>query len=174
LLEELRNGEIDCAILAEPFPDTNLAVAPATTSPSWRPQPPVGGAAAVTAGDENHAAAGQRPCFRDHVLEVCPGSPVFSSSDGIRKSFEGSSLKPSAHGGCMGITLVPPGRARRPWPRPQGRRPCPQATDVYQCLQGDIQIGGWCWCGGATSRGMRPSLLRNAIYACRAPGVKRL
>ena len=28
LLELLRTGELDCAILAEPFPDTNLAVAP--------------------------------------------------------------------------------------------------------------------------------------------------
>jgi LysR family hydrogen peroxide-inducible transcriptional activator len=137
LLEELRNGEIDCAILAEPFPDTNLAVAPATTSPSWRPQPPVGGAAAVTAGDENHAAAGQRPCFRDHVLEVCPGSPVFSSSDGIRKSFEGSSLKPSAHGGCMGITWchlgVPgdPGRARKG----EGRaRRQPTYTNAFKAI----------------------------------------
>ncbi|MEN9844459.1 MAG: hypothetical protein RLZZ612_2288, partial [Pseudomonadota bacterium] len=27
LLEQLRLGEIDCAILAEPFPDTNLAIA---------------------------------------------------------------------------------------------------------------------------------------------------
>jgi LysR family transcriptional regulator, hydrogen peroxide-inducible genes activator len=26
LLEMLRTGEIDCAILAEPFPDTGLAV----------------------------------------------------------------------------------------------------------------------------------------------------
>jgi LysR family hydrogen peroxide-inducible transcriptional activator len=29
LLEMLRTGEIDCAILAEPFPDTGLAIAPA-------------------------------------------------------------------------------------------------------------------------------------------------
>ena len=33
LLEMLRNGEIDCAILAEPFPDTGLAVAPLYDEP---------------------------------------------------------------------------------------------------------------------------------------------
>jgi LysR family hydrogen peroxide-inducible transcriptional activator len=33
LLEQLRTGEIDCAILAEPFPDTNLAIAPLYDEP---------------------------------------------------------------------------------------------------------------------------------------------
>ncbi len=33
LLEMLRTGEIDCAILAEPFPDTGLAVAPLYDEP---------------------------------------------------------------------------------------------------------------------------------------------
>ena len=33
LLELLRTGELDCAILAEPFPDTNLAVAPLYDEP---------------------------------------------------------------------------------------------------------------------------------------------
>ena len=33
LLEDLRNGDIDCAILAEPFPDTNLAIAPLYDEP---------------------------------------------------------------------------------------------------------------------------------------------
>ena len=33
LLEMLRTGELDCAILAEPFPDTGLAVAPLYDEP---------------------------------------------------------------------------------------------------------------------------------------------
>ena len=33
LLEMLRTGEIDCAVLAEPFPDTGLAVAPLYDEP---------------------------------------------------------------------------------------------------------------------------------------------
>ncbi len=39
LLEMLRAGEIDCAIMAEPFPDTGLAVAQLYDEPSWRPFP---------------------------------------------------------------------------------------------------------------------------------------
>ena len=37
-------------------------------------------------------------CFRDHVLEVCPEFARFSSdAEGIRKSFEGSSLETIKH-----------------------------------------------------------------------------
>ena len=35
LMEMLRAGEIDCAILAEPFPDAGLAPRLCTMSPSW-------------------------------------------------------------------------------------------------------------------------------------------
>ncbi|MCV5277273.1 LysR substrate-binding domain-containing protein, partial [Escherichia coli] len=33
LLEMLRTGELDCAIMAEPFPDTGLAIAPLYDEP---------------------------------------------------------------------------------------------------------------------------------------------
>jgi DNA-binding ferritin-like protein len=49
-------------------------------------------------------------CFRDHVLEVCPEFARFSSdAEGIRKSFEGSSLETIRHmvASGMGITVVP-------------------------------------------------------------------
>ena len=49
-------------------------------------------------------------CFRDLVLEVCPEFARFSpSSEGIRKSFEGSSLETIKHmvASGMGITVVP-------------------------------------------------------------------
>jgi LysR family hydrogen peroxide-inducible transcriptional activator len=49
-------------------------------------------------------------CFRDHVLEVCPEFARFSSdAEGIRKSFEGSSLETIKHmvASGMGVTLVP-------------------------------------------------------------------
>jgi LysR family transcriptional regulator, hydrogen peroxide-inducible genes activator len=49
-------------------------------------------------------------CFRDHVLEVCPEFARFASdADGIRKSFEGSSLETIKHmvAAGMGVTLVP-------------------------------------------------------------------
>ena len=49
-------------------------------------------------------------CFRDHVLEVCPEFARLSSdAEGIRKSFEGSSLETIKHmvASGMGITVVP-------------------------------------------------------------------
>ena len=49
-------------------------------------------------------------CFRDHVLEVCPEYARFSSdAEGIRKSFEGSSLETIKYmvASGMGITVVP-------------------------------------------------------------------
>jgi DNA-binding transcriptional LysR family regulator len=49
-------------------------------------------------------------CFRDHVLEVCPEFARFSSNaEGIRRSFEGSSLETIKHmvAAGMGVTLVP-------------------------------------------------------------------
>ena len=100
LLEMLRAGDIDCAILAEPFPDTNLAVAPLYDEPFWLavpPQHPLAQRASVTSDDlknENLLLLGAGHCFRDHVLEVCPEFARFSSNpEGIRKNFEGSSLE---------------------------------------------------------------------------------
>ena len=49
-------------------------------------------------------------CFRDHVLEVCPEFARFASdAEGIRKSFEGSSLETIRHmvASGMGLTVVP-------------------------------------------------------------------
>ena len=49
-------------------------------------------------------------CFRDHVLEVCPEYARFSSdAEGIRKSFEGSSLETIKYmvASGMGVTVVP-------------------------------------------------------------------
>ncbi len=100
LLEMLRTGELDCAIMAEPFPDTGLAVAPLYDEP-FQAAVPVGHPFAqrqqITAEElknETMLLLGTGHCFRDHVLEVCPEYARFASNaEGIRKSFEGSSLE---------------------------------------------------------------------------------
>ena len=116
LLEELRTGEIDCAILAEPFPDTNLAMAPLYDEPFVAAVPsshPLAQRDNITAEElksETMLLLGNGHCFRDHVLEVCPEFARFSSNaEGIRKSFEGSSLETIKHmvASGMGVTLVP-------------------------------------------------------------------
>ena len=76
LLEQLRLGEIDAAILAEPFPDTNLAVAPLYDEPFYAAVPvshPLAQKGSVTAEElkqETMLLLGNGHCFRDHVLEV--------------------------------------------------------------------------------------------------------
>ena len=117
LLEMLRAGEIDCAIMAEPFPDTGLAHGAAVRRAlhgGGAGEPPAGAARDRSAADELKSETmlllGTGHCFRDHVLEVCPEFARFSSNaEGIRKSFEGSSLETIKHmvAAGMGVTLVP-------------------------------------------------------------------
>jgi LysR family hydrogen peroxide-inducible transcriptional activator len=116
LLEMLRTGEIDCAIMAEPFPDAGLACAPLYDEPFVAALPlshPLAKNKSITAQalkSETMLLLGNGHCFRDHVLEVCPEFARFSSStEGIQKSFEGSSLETIKHmvAAGMGVTLVP-------------------------------------------------------------------
>src|SRR5215207_10626839 len=116
LLEMLRTGEIDCAIMAEPFPDTGLAVAQLYDEPFMAAVPahhPLAERESVSSDElkkETMLLLGTGHCFRDHVLEVCPEFARFSSdAEGIRKSFEGSSLETIKHmvAAGMGVTLVP-------------------------------------------------------------------
>jgi LysR family hydrogen peroxide-inducible transcriptional activator len=107
LLEMLRTGEIDCAILAEPFPDTGLAIAPLYDEPFMAALPshhPLAALKSVTSAQlksETLLLLGTGHCFRDHVLEVCPEFARFASNaEGIRRSFR--RLVPGddqAHGG---------------------------------------------------------------------------
>ena len=116
LLDMLRTGELDCAILAEPFPDTGLAVAPLYDEPFQAAVPAshrIAKLKTVTTEElknETMLLLGTGHCFRDHVLEVCPEYARFSSAtEGIRKSFEGSSLETIKYmvASGMGITVVP-------------------------------------------------------------------
>jgi len=116
LLEMLRNGEIDCAILAEPFPDAGLAIAPLYDEPFMAAVPashPLAAQATVTAEElksETMLLLGAGHCFRDQVLEVCPEMSRFSNSGGgIARTFEGSSLETIRHmvASGIGITVLP-------------------------------------------------------------------
>ena len=116
LLEMLRTGELDCAIMAEPFPDAGLAVAPLYDEPFMVAVPtshPLAKRKSISAEElknETMLLLGTGHCFRDHVLEVCPEYARFSSdAEGIRKSFEGSSLETIKYmvASGMGVTVVP-------------------------------------------------------------------
>ena len=195
LLEELRNGEIDCAILAEPFPDTNLAIAPLYDEPFMAAVPsshPLAARSSITAEElkkETMLLLGNGHCFRDHVLEVCPEFARFSSNaGGIRKSFEGSSLETIKHmvAAGMGITLVPrlgvPKEAFNAQDdgKKRGRGKAafvagPPAFIKYLPFSGHIPsrrvVLAW---RRSFTRYEAIAALRNAIYACELPGVMRL
>jgi LysR family hydrogen peroxide-inducible transcriptional activator len=189
LLEMLRTGEIDCAILAEPFPDAGLATAALYDEPFMAAVPtqhPLAQRNSVTAQElkaETMLLLGTGHCFRDHVLEVCPEFARFASNaEGIRRSFEGSSLETIKHmvAAGMGVTLVPrlsvPSEALIP---AKGRRRAVVETHVryLPVLDEDARppmrrvLLAW---RRSFTRYEAIAALRNAIYACELPGVERL
>jgi LysR family hydrogen peroxide-inducible transcriptional activator len=186
LLEMLRTGEIDCAILAEPFPDAGLAVAPLYDEPFYAALPvnhPLARQEHISSEElksETMLLLGTGHCFRDHVLEVCPEFARFSSNaEGIRKSFEGSSLETIKHmvAAGMGVTLVP--RLSVPkaalLPKAKGKPHTDEGFVRYLPFNGEAPTRRvvLVWRRSFT-RYEAIATLRNAIYACELPGVKRL
>ena len=174
LLEMLRSGELDCAILAEPFPDSGLATAKLYDEPFMVAVPrshALAGQANISAEElkrETLLLLGTGHCFRDHVLEVCPEYARFSShAEGIRKSFEGSSLETIKHmvASGMGVTVVP-----------QLSVPHEKQTHVvYVPFSAPVPtrrvVLAW---RRSFPRYEAIAALRNAVYACRLDGVTRL
>ncbi len=185
LLEQLRLGEIDAAILAEPFPDTNLAVAPLYDEPFVAVVPrdhPLAQRDTITAEElkrETMLLLGNGHCFRDHVLQVCPEFARFSdTAEGIQKSFEGSSLETIKHmvAAGMGVTLVPRLSVPKGALDPAQRDAVGDAAYVrYIPFAGEPPtrrvVLAW---RRSFTRYEAIAALRNAIYACELPGCKRL
>ncbi len=174
LLDMLRAGELDCAILAEPFIDAGLAMAPLYEEPFMVAVPRTHHLAKrdkVSAEElkkETMLLLGAGHCFRDHVLEVCPEYARFSSdAEGIRKSFEGSSLETIKYmvAAGMGVTVVP--QLSVP--------PEPNQHIVYIPFEEPVPtrrvVLAW---RRSFTRYEAIAALRNAIYACPLPGVTRL
>ncbi|MGB7184416.1 MAG: LysR substrate-binding domain-containing protein [Burkholderiaceae bacterium] len=116
LLELLRQGEIDAAILADPFNDTGLMTLALYDEPFMVALPRTHGWAqrqsipSIDIKSETMLLLGSGHCFRDHVLEVCPELSRYSqASAGIQKTFEGSSLETIRHmvASGVGITVLP-------------------------------------------------------------------
>ena len=174
LLDMLRTGELDCAILAEPFPDTGLAVAPLYDEPFLAAVPrthPMASRESITAEElknETMLLLGTGHCFRDHVLEVCPEYARFSSgAEGIRKSFEGSSLETIKYmvASGMGVTVVPrlsvPAEVQPHVAYVAFSEPVPTRRVVLAWRR-------------TFPRYEAIAALRNCVYACALPGVRRL
>jgi LysR family transcriptional regulator, hydrogen peroxide-inducible genes activator len=174
LLDMLRTGELDCAILAEPFPDTGLAIAPLYDEPFMVAVPtshPLAQRESISADElkrETLLLLGTGQCFRDHVLEVCPEYARFSSNaEGIRKSFEGSSLETIKYmvAAGMGVTVVPVLGV------PTDSQPHVRYIPFSDAVPTRRVVLAW---RRTFTRYEAIAALRNAIYACPLDGVKRL
>ncbi|MCE2970817.1 MAG: LysR substrate-binding domain-containing protein [Burkholderiales bacterium] len=176
LLELLKNGEIDVAILALPLPDTGLAIQPVYDEP-FVIAVPAGHAwarrKAVPSEDlkrENMLLLGAGHCFRDNVLEVCPELSRFSSgAEGIQKTFEGSSLETIRHmvASGLGITVLPATSVPAKPPRDSliayvpFKPPVPDRRVVLVWRK-------------SFTRPAAVEALRQAILRCPLPGVSKL
>ncbi len=174
LLDMLRTGELDCAILAEPFPDAGLAMAPLYDEPFRVAVPathPLAGQQSVSAEalkKQTMLLLGNGHCFRDHVLEVCPEFARFSSdAEGIQKSFEGSSLETIKHmvASGMGITVLPLLSV------PTDPQPHLKFLDFTDPIPTRRVVLAW---RRSFTRYEAIAALRNAVVACELPGVTRL
>jgi LysR family transcriptional regulator, hydrogen peroxide-inducible genes activator len=174
LLDMLRTGEVDCAIMAEPFPDAGLAIAPLYDEPfvvALPRQHALAKRKAISSEElkrETMLLLGTGHCFRDHVLGVCPEFARFSTdAEGMRKSFEGSSLETIKHmvASGMGVTVVPqlsvPGEAQTHVAYVPFTPPAPTRRVVLAWRR-------------SFTRYEAIAALRNAIYACKLAGVQRL
>ena len=121
LLELLRQGDIDVAILADPFHDGGLVTQAVYDEPfivavpnghPWQQRSRI---RSEELKEQTMLLLGTGHCFRDHVLEVCPELSRYSqASGGIQKTFEGSSLETIRHmvASGIGVTVLP--RMARP------------------------------------------------------------
>src|SRR5258706_861637 len=116
LLELLKTGEIDVAIVALPLPETGMLIQPLYDEPfmiavprnhAWSKRASV---ASEELKNETMLLLGAGHCFRDHVLSVCPEMSRFASAaEGIQKTFEGSSLETIRYmvASGLGVTVMP-------------------------------------------------------------------
>ena len=117
LLEMLKSGDIDVAILAQPFSEPGIMMQAVydepfmVAVPAGHPWAERKSIAAADLKNETMLLLGSGHCLRDQVLQVCPELMRFSSSsaEGIQKTFEGSSLETIRHmvASGIGLTVLP-------------------------------------------------------------------
>lgn len=116
LLELLRQGELDAAIMALPLPDHGMAMQDLYDEPfvvAMPNQHPWVARERIPAEDlksETMLLLGNGHCFRDQVLEVCPEMARYATpGNGMQRTFEGSSLETIRHmvASGIGLTVLP-------------------------------------------------------------------
>ena len=130
LVDLLRHGEIDAAIMALPLPETGFVVEPlydedfVVAMPRGHAWSTRSSISPEDLKDETMLMLGAGHCFRDQVLEVCPElqtlpTGAWGAEHGIRRTFEGSSLETIRHmvASGIGVTVLPKTSIPSPIPR---------------------------------------------------------
>jgi LysR family transcriptional regulator, hydrogen peroxide-inducible genes activator len=176
LLELLRQGELDAAIMALPLPEHGMSMQALYDEPFVVAMPvghPWSARTAISAQDlksETMLLLGNGHCFRDQVLEVCPDMARYASpGNGMQRTFEGSSLETIRHMVASGIGLTVLPRASVPDMQPRDgmlrflsfEAPVPSRRVVIV------------WRKSFTRRAAIDAVCA-AVYACKLPGVSML
>ena len=116
LIEWLKQGRIDVAILALPIDASGFEVAPLYDEPffvtvaknhAWAKRSEISN---QELSQEALLVLGAGHCFREHVLQSAPKAPVYAVADGeMLRSFEGSSLETLRYMAAagVGVTVLP-------------------------------------------------------------------
>jgi LysR family hydrogen peroxide-inducible transcriptional activator len=125
LLEMLKSGEIDAAVMALPLPEAGLAVAPlydeafvlaVPRGHAWARRKSIG---VEELAGQTTLMLGAGHCFRDQVLDACPELDRGGGAPGRAGTVEGSSLETIRQmvASGIGVAVLPgtsvPERARR-------------------------------------------------------------
>lgn len=173
LLELLKQGEIDVAVLALPINESGFVIQPLYEEPFMVAVPKVHEWANRKTihpdelKNENMLLLGSGHCFRDQVLGVCPELSRFSqSSEGIQRTFEGSSLETIRHmvASGVGITVLPSSSVPNPVPKESLLTYIPLETDDTRRTVALVWRKSF-------SRREALDVLRNCILSCNLNGV---
>jgi LysR family transcriptional regulator, hydrogen peroxide-inducible genes activator len=176
LVELLREGEIDCAIMALPLPEAGLMMQPVYDEPfmvavpaghAWEGRKQV---SAQELKNETMLMLGVGHCFRDQVLEVCPEMARFApSADGVQRSFEGSSLETIRHmvASGIGITVLPMSSV----PEKPSKRDLLRYVPFTKPVPDRRVVLAW---RKTFTRPEAIEAVRQAVLACNLPGTQAL
>ncbi len=121
LSEQLRRGDLDAIVVAEPFTEPGIVTAPlydepfCVVLPKGHPLAARQTVAAEAIAAENLLLLGQGNCFRDQVVQACP---KLSEPGGLDGEIEGSSLETVRHMVASGAGIsVAPLSAALSWPQ---------------------------------------------------------
>jgi LysR family hydrogen peroxide-inducible transcriptional activator len=176
LIEQVRNGEIDVAIMAQPLPPCGLSVRPVYDEAfvvavprkhAWIRRKTI---ASADLEHETMLLLGSGHCFRDQVLDVCPERSRYAeSADRMQRTFEGSSLETIRQMVATGIGITVMPRTAMPARIPRNslvaylpfKNPPPHRRVVLAWRR-------------SFTRTEAIESLRQAIQACSLEGVKRV